>query len=129
MSTDSGVMNSGATGSKVQCEPGCSIKEHRHGANSPGNGGGGSSDVSLGSIKAQLNQNADDQQDGQAHFGKLGDWYDQLKADILRLMGGSGQPEVGQALALLSAQADQVQEVRGQLQRSTEIVRDLAARL
>jgi hypothetical protein len=134
VSTDRGQMQvAGKT--VVQCQPGCAVAEHRHGASSSGGGGGGGGGGGSGGgsavagARGELMQSADDQRDGYNHFGKFGDWIEKVQADLLRIMEDTSHPELDEIIALLGSASQLLTESQQQVMAAADVTERLAAKL
>jgi hypothetical protein len=131
VSTDQGQMQvAGKTA--VQCQPGCAVAEHRHGASSSGGGGGGGGSgggSKVSEARGELMQSAEDQRDGYNHYGKFGDWIEQVQADLLRIMEDTSHPELDEILALLGSANQLLAESQQQLMAAADVTERLAEKL
>lgn len=115
----------------VQCQPGCAVAEHRHGASSSGggSGGGGYGGSAVSGAKGELMQNAEDLKGGYNHYGKFGEWIEQMQADLLRIMEDTSHPELDEILGLLSAANADLATSQQKLVAAVDVTEGLAAKL
>jgi hypothetical protein len=127
MAADQGQMQVGGK-TAVQCQPGCAVLEHRHGASSNGSSGGGAAS-SVSEVQAELLQSVEDQRGGYNHYGKFGEWIEKIQGDLQRIMQGSGRSELGEILGLLSAANADLATSQQKLVAAADVTEQLAGQL